>query len=332
MAVFSGNGSAVSPSFTFSSDTNTGIFRPAADQLAIATNGSTRLFINEVGRVGIGITGAGTTLANLSVKGTVSGTTIVVEGSSDSDFTQIISRNPGGVVLLLAAGGNAEGNVRTTTDHPLDIYANNSRVARFGNNGNVAISSASFTPHSKLTVATSADGDVGDIAIGLGTTNGSGDRTAKIIKNTTFPRELTLQAGSLTSTFRIVFKGAPLSEYGRFDDNGRLLVGGTAGLGRIAATPASKETGLFIGSSDTTPASTTTNIISAGAGEATFLVIGTRGTTGSALYLTNRGSGLVTLVSSIGTWGASLAWSGNNLQGTAPAAGDVLWSVIRLTA
>jgi hypothetical protein len=56
MAVFTGNGSAASPSLTFSSDTNTGIFRPGADQLGLVTNGATRLFINATGQVGLGIT------------------------------------------------------------------------------------------------------------------------------------------------------------------------------------------------------------------------------------------------------------------------------------
>jgi hypothetical protein len=56
MAVFTGNGSVGSPSFTFSSDTNTGIFRPGADQLALVTNGANRVFVNSTGQVGLGTT------------------------------------------------------------------------------------------------------------------------------------------------------------------------------------------------------------------------------------------------------------------------------------
>jgi hypothetical protein len=51
MAVFTGLGSAASPSITFSADTNTGIFSPGADQLAISTNGTGRLFVDASGRV-----------------------------------------------------------------------------------------------------------------------------------------------------------------------------------------------------------------------------------------------------------------------------------------
>ena len=53
MAVFTGNGSAASPSFTFSSDTNTGIFRPATDVLAVATNGTQRITVTSDGKLGI---------------------------------------------------------------------------------------------------------------------------------------------------------------------------------------------------------------------------------------------------------------------------------------
>ena len=54
-----GTGSAAAPSFSFDGDNNTGIYRPGADQVAISTNGTGRLFIGDDGRVGIGGTGIG---------------------------------------------------------------------------------------------------------------------------------------------------------------------------------------------------------------------------------------------------------------------------------
>jgi hypothetical protein len=47
-------GSASSPSLFFSGDTNTGIYSPGADQVAISTNGTGRLFVDASGRVGVG--------------------------------------------------------------------------------------------------------------------------------------------------------------------------------------------------------------------------------------------------------------------------------------
>ena len=51
-------GSAASPSIAFTGDTNTGIYSPGADQLAISTNGTGRLFVNASGNVGIGAAAA----------------------------------------------------------------------------------------------------------------------------------------------------------------------------------------------------------------------------------------------------------------------------------
>ena len=49
-------GAAATPSITFTGDLNTGIYSPGADQLAIATGGVGKFFVNASGNVGIGIT------------------------------------------------------------------------------------------------------------------------------------------------------------------------------------------------------------------------------------------------------------------------------------
>lgn len=48
-------GTAAAPSVFFSGDTNTGIYSPGADQLAVSTGGTGRLFVDSAGDVGIGI-------------------------------------------------------------------------------------------------------------------------------------------------------------------------------------------------------------------------------------------------------------------------------------
>jgi hypothetical protein len=57
MAVFTGNGAAATPSFTFSSDTNTGVFRPSADALAITTSGVQRAVFDSSGGFHLGSAG-----------------------------------------------------------------------------------------------------------------------------------------------------------------------------------------------------------------------------------------------------------------------------------
>jgi hypothetical protein len=55
-------GTAALPSIYPGTDTNTGIYSPGADQLAVATNGTERLRINSLGRVGIGTSSPSATL------------------------------------------------------------------------------------------------------------------------------------------------------------------------------------------------------------------------------------------------------------------------------
>lgn len=47
-------GTAAAPSLTFTGDVNTGIYSPGADQVAISTNGTGRLFVDADGNIGIG--------------------------------------------------------------------------------------------------------------------------------------------------------------------------------------------------------------------------------------------------------------------------------------
>jgi hypothetical protein len=64
-------GSNTAPSITFSGDTNTGIFSPAADTVAIGTNGTEALRVNSSQNVGIGATSTNgkLTIKNPSVTG-----------------------------------------------------------------------------------------------------------------------------------------------------------------------------------------------------------------------------------------------------------------------
>ena len=68
-------GSASSPSLFFSGDTNTGLYSPGADQVAISTNGTGRLFVDASGRVGVNnaspAAGFGTGVGSLDVNGPI---------------------------------------------------------------------------------------------------------------------------------------------------------------------------------------------------------------------------------------------------------------------
>lgn len=70
-------GTALLPIYSFQTDTNTGIFSPAADFLAFATNGVQRMTIGSSGNVGIGTTAPAFTLDATSAGRTINATTSV---------------------------------------------------------------------------------------------------------------------------------------------------------------------------------------------------------------------------------------------------------------
>ena len=83
-------GAAATPTITFTGDTNTGIYSPGADQLAISTGGNGRLFVNAAGRVGIGTSNPG------AVLDVFTGTNRYVRLSTNGDASLIRTTESGG--------------------------------------------------------------------------------------------------------------------------------------------------------------------------------------------------------------------------------------------
>jgi hypothetical protein len=77
--------SASAPSFSFIDDTNTGVFRPAADNVGISCGGIERVRIGDGGNVGIGVASAGERLqvqGNLRVGGSSTENYIAFHGTT----------------------------------------------------------------------------------------------------------------------------------------------------------------------------------------------------------------------------------------------------------
>jgi len=92
-----GSGTESAPGIAFDGDSNTGIYHPGPDQLAISTNGTGRLFIDNVGRVGLG------------------------NASSPVDDLHILSVNPA-IVLEESDAGTDEKYWRTRVDNSAYIF------------------------------------------------------------------------------------------------------------------------------------------------------------------------------------------------------------------
>jgi len=104
-------GSASAPSLTFTGDPNTGIYSPGADQVAISTGGSGRLFVDASGNVGVNTAPS----ARLHISDTDSSnayTTGAILGTQTSIYKQIVhtnqssGTNEAGIVLRAGTSGN----------------------------------------------------------------------------------------------------------------------------------------------------------------------------------------------------------------------------------
>lgn len=174
MAVFTGNGSAGSPSFTFSSDTDTGIFRPADNVLAVATDGQQRITVTSDGKLGIfdslpafgvsistntvalGVGGQANTVRFRRQDGNIGGY-IGYEAADDTTFGVYNGSGGGGVTIGGQSGDiiveSAPGNTISTFVHSGEYLRMASGTGGIQFNGDAAAANAlddyeegSFTP------------------------------------------------------------------------------------------------------------------------------------------------------------------------------------------
>lgn len=120
MAVFTGNGSNTSPSFTFSGDTNTGLYSVVNGTMGIVTAGADRIVINNLGNVTVGTSAPVSiptfTTHRFQVHGTSWGSTGAVLGywaNSSSTTNLIFAKSRGTTVGSqgLSVDGDALGSV-----------------------------------------------------------------------------------------------------------------------------------------------------------------------------------------------------------------------------
>jgi hypothetical protein len=206
--------SAATPSLTFTSDLNTGIYSPGADQVAVSTGGTGRLFVDNNGNVGISTSspaffGAG--YKTLEIKGTTNGGLLRL--NSDGIIADLYAENSGDPAFI----------ARTSSNHPIIIQTNSTEKVRITSAGNVGIGTSN--PGTTLHVQGSA------------TVTSQANVAAKIGANT----DSDVLIGSINgNTPFIASQGAyPLAlftnalERARIDSSGRLLVGTSTGAALV---------------------------------------------------------------------------------------------------
>lgn len=143
-------------------------FNTGGDLQATGTNELMRIQAN--GNVGVGIT---TPTEKLFVGGNI-GTL-----RTSSDYNVLALTNTGGVQLHLNANGNAQGNLRTVTNHPLSFSTNNIERVRIDTAGNVGIGTTAPTS-GKLQVAIAPGNGTEGTSLALGTNDWGGGSAANI--------------------------------------------------------------------------------------------------------------------------------------------------------
>ena len=211
--------SAATPSLIFGTDTNTGIYSPGADQLAISTNGSGRVFVDANGNVGVGA--APTNYAGYN--------NFVQNGSAGTTFEQRISGTLVGNLVVDSAVA-----LKAVTAIPIALSTNNTERLRITSAGLVGIGTtgplatlditgsgeplrfqSTTASTNYITHKHNSSGDIAYLGAGGGAALGSGATTDYAIR---------ANQGAL------LFATNGNNERARIDSSGRLLVGTSSAL------------------------------------------------------------------------------------------------------
>jgi hypothetical protein len=148
-------GSASAPSIAFTGDQNTGIYSPGADQVAVATNGTGRLFVDASGNVGVGTSSVN---ALLEVNNSTAGGEVQrIEGNYSGSGSVILTnwrRAGGSVAAALKYNDDSSPlcmSIGTTTSHEFRIRTADTDAITIDTSQRVGIGTSS--PSSTLHVA-----------------------------------------------------------------------------------------------------------------------------------------------------------------------------------
>jgi hypothetical protein len=239
-------GTAALPAITPSGDPNTGIFSPGADQVAISTNGTGRLFVDASGNVGLGTSSPD---ARLQVnQGISNGTTSfgVYPGVLQIYNNQGIVNSDASLKFVHAfnAGDVATGEIGTVkTDffnssaYRMFFRTGGTERLTISSAGNVGIGTTSPSSNGNLTVLMPGDNGTG-VVVRAQATGGNGSQTALVFEKPdgTINSRIVSDIGTGYVDFQHAGSGSFIftsnsAERARIDSSGRLLVGTSSDSG-----------------------------------------------------------------------------------------------------
>ena len=215
-------GSAASPTLRFSGDANSGLYSPGADQVAVATNGTGRLFVDASGNVGVGTSSVN---ALLEVNNSTAGGEVQrIEGNYDGSGSVILTnwrRAGGSVAAALKYNDDSSPlcmSIGTTTSHEFRIRTADTDAITIDTSQRVGIGSTADPGvyNAKLWIDSATDSTF------TVNTTGSASLCQVVLRNSNVNGEariLNTTGGPLT------FYRSFGNEAARIDTSGRLLVG-----------------------------------------------------------------------------------------------------------
>ena len=216
------SGSAGSPSLFISGDTNTGIYSPGADQVAISTGGTQRLLLDSSGNVNIDSNTLYVDATNNRVGLGTSSPSRLFHVSGTTDTPAQFQTSQSNLYIQLANSSASNGYIGFEGTN-LSLWNNGANRLNIDSSGRVGIGTTSITGFSDYTTVQLGSSSSGAAMrlVANGDTPGTDDFV--IYKNT---------SGSYLRSYGdpLIFYGNS-SEYGRWDTSGRLLVGTSTASG-----------------------------------------------------------------------------------------------------
>jgi hypothetical protein len=204
-------GTAALPGLTPVGDPNTGLWAPAADTLALSTNGTEKVRVTPAGLVGVGTSNPGGSESTEDNAGNTLAATLDINGnllfSSTAPYIKPITKTQNGRSLYIQAGDTSETNyngghlyLEAGGQDPSwggaakggNVYIDGGQKGGIGTDGNIILGSTRGR-------------------VGIGTTTAGA----------------TLDVKAAAATPPLIVQG-PSSEFARLDSSGRLLVGTSA--------------------------------------------------------------------------------------------------------
>jgi hypothetical protein len=214
------SGSASAPGIAFSGDTNTGIFRPAADSVAVTTGGTQRITVDSSGRLLVGTTTEGASSAdNLTIADSGHAGMTIRSGSNHTGSIYFSDATSG--------GGEYDGEIAyNQTSRFMKFATAQTERMRIDSSGNVGIGTQ--TPQEKLEIQN------GLISVGSSTNTSSTNTlitgygyilSGTKYGNTSIRSTYSNSNNSASLEFYTASSGTATTERMRIDSSGRVGIG-----------------------------------------------------------------------------------------------------------